>query len=232
MSDSRDLKSTAPLSIDAFLDHASRLPAVAAAGARLLFALDATASRQATWDLASQLQGEMFAAAHGLGGLQLQLAWFRGLGEFEVSPWVKEGAALQQRMAAVRCRAGQTQIARVLRHALAERARGGLAALVYVGDAMEESAAELAAIAGQLGLQQVPAFVFLEGQDALAEGAFASIARLSGGALCPFDAGSAAQLGELLRAVATYAAGGRAALRRLPGGAARRLLAQLPGAAR
>jgi hypothetical protein len=57
--------------------------------------------------------------------------------------------------------------------------------------------------------------MFQEGSDPAAEAAYREIARLTGGAWCRFDAGSAAQLRELLRAAAAYAAGGRDALKRL-----------------
>jgi hypothetical protein len=54
--------------------------------------------------------------------------------------------------------------------------------------------------------------MFQEGHDTIAEQAFREIARLTGGAWCRFDPGAAAQLRELLRAAAAYAAGGRQAL--------------------
>ena len=57
--------------------------------------------------------------------------------------------------------------------------------------------------------------MFQEGHDVAAEQAFREIARLTGGAWCRFDPGAAAQLRELLRAAAAYAAGGREALLRL-----------------
>ena len=41
-----------------------------ASTARLIFALDATMSRQPTWDTACQLQGQMFSTAGKLGTLQ------------------------------------------------------------------------------------------------------------------------------------------------------------------
>ena len=59
---------------------------------------------------------------------------------------------------------------------------------------------------------RVPLFMFHEGFDSHARKAFEEIARLSGGACCRFDAGSASQLRELLKAVAVFAAGGLAAL--------------------
>ena len=93
-------------------------------------------------------------------------------------------------------------------------------ALVYVGDCMEERIDELCATAGELGLMGLPVFLFQEGRDPTAETAFREIARLTRGAWCRFDAGSARQLRELLTAVAAYAAGGAEALKRLADGGA------------
>ena len=228
---SRDKRLPQPSSrgeIDAFLSRVAATPA--ATGGRLLFALDATASREPTWDRASHLQAEMFQVASGLGGLAIQLAWYRGFLEFEASPWCTSSAPLLQQMTAVRCAAGQTQIGRVLGHAAAEHRRAKISALVFVGDCVEEPPEPLYRGAGELGLLGVPAFMFLEGRDANATTLFGEIARLSGGAFCPFDAGSAAQLRELLTAVAVFASGGRKALEahgRARGAEARRLLGQL-----
>lgn len=179
---------------------------------RLVFAMDATASREPTWDRACQIQGEMFRATDALGGLDVQLVFYRGFGECKTSPWVSSSAALVRRMTAVFCLAGQTQIAKVLRHATAETKRRKVNALVFVGDCMEENVDELAQLAGELGLLGVPAFMFHEGGDPIAAKAFKEIARLTRGAYCPFDAASAQQLKDLLSAVAVYAAGGRRAL--------------------
>jgi hypothetical protein len=84
--------------------------------------------------------------------------------------------------------------------------------MVFVGDAMEEKLDDLCHGAGELGLLNLPVFMFQEGQDRVAEQAFREIARLTHGAYCSFDIGAAHQLGELLRAVAAYAAGGMRAL--------------------
>jgi hypothetical protein len=115
-------------------------------------------------------------------------------------------------MQGVSCVGGATQIGRVLRHAAKEARAGKVNALVFVGDAMEENVDELCQLAGELGLSGVPAFIFHEGNEEVAGRAFRQIAKLSGGAYCPFDARSAQQLRELLAAVAVYAAGGRQAL--------------------
>jgi len=214
--------------VNAFLRRVATTPSTG--GGRLLFALDATASREPTWDRASHLQAEMFQVAAALGGLAIQVAWYRGFLEFEASPWCTSSAPLLERMTAVRCAAGQTQVGRVLEYALAEHGRGSVSALVFVGDCVEESPDPLYRSAGQLRLLGVPAFMFLEGGDPRATQVFTEVARLSGGAFSPFDAGSAAQLRALLTAVAVYASGGRKALEahgQARGGQAMRLLKQL-----
>ncbi len=195
---------------------------------RLLFAMDATASREPSWDRACSIQGEMFDTTAALGGLDVQLCFYRGFHEFHASPWVADARALAREMTRVRCAGGITQINRVLSHALAERERGRLDALVFVGDCMEEDVDRLCAGAGALGLRGVPAFLFHEGGDPVAERAFREIARLTRGAYCRFDPGSADQLRELLSAVAVFAAGGRRALADLSarGGDTVRLLAR------
>lgn len=215
--------------IAAFLAEAAARPPRrdGAPQGRLIFALDATMSRQPTWDVACALQGEMFRAAGHAGGLSVQLVYFRGLGEARASKWVGDADALGRVMAGIACRGGLTQIGRVLDHAAREAARAPVAALAYVGDAMEENVDALAAKAGALALRNVRAFMFLEGRDPAAERAYREIARLTGGVLLPFDRRAAGELAALLRAVATFAAGGRAALEAAGDGASRRLLADL-----
>ena len=201
--------------IDAFVKQVRSAPVIKAAGARgrLIFAMDATASRGPTWDRACQIQGEMFAQTAALGGLDIQLCYFRGFAEFEASPWLSSADALLQRMTSVSCRGGYTQIEKVLRQALVQTRQKKVQALVFVGDCMEEDVDRLCHLAGELGVLGVPAFLFHEGSDAAAEQAFREIARLTRGAYCAFDATSAGQLRDLLSAVAVYAAGGQKALR-------------------
>ena len=88
---------------------------------RLIFALDATASREPTWDRASHLQAEMFQETAALGGLEIQLAFYRGFGEFKATKWAADQDTLLRQMTGVYCLAGETQIRKVLRHAVAER---------------------------------------------------------------------------------------------------------------
>jgi hypothetical protein len=199
-------------------------PKTALGKGRLIFAMDATMSRQPTWDLALALQSEMFAAVRDVGGLDVQLVYFRGFGECRASRWVSDPMALQRLMTGISCQGGNTQIGKVLSHARREAGKGKVDALVFVGDAMEEIIDNLCARAGELGLLGVPMFLFQEGDTPVVEDAFKELARLSKGAWCRFDTGSAAQLKELLTAVAVYAAGGRQALRQLAGGRGTQLL--------
>jgi hypothetical protein len=238
MSDDRDDKTRLPVrqssaaEVEAFLADLAATPRAGAAGGRgrLLFALDATASRQPTWDRAAHLQAEMFQEAAALGGLEIQFCFYRGFGEFRASPWLARSEPLLRMMTSVFCLAGKTQIGKVLQHAINEARRRPLAALVFVGDCFEEDVDRIGALAGELGLLGVRAFVFHEGGDPLAAFAFQQIARLSGGAYCRFDAGSAQALRDLLRAVAAFAAGGLPALENLAnrsGGPVRRIAHQL-----
>ncbi len=200
--------------IDAFLKKAAAITAPRSSGGkgRLIFALDATASREPTWDRACHIQGEMFAQTTALGGLDIQLCYYRGYGEFNASAWLSDTNSLLTSMTGVYCLGGRTQIQKVLDHTLHETMENKVDALVFIGDCMEENIDTLCDLAAKLGLHSVPVFLFHEGFEAGAERAFKHIARLSKGAYCRFDSGSAQQLKDLLGAVAVYAAGGRRAL--------------------
>ncbi len=117
-------------------------------------------------------------------------------------------------MTGILCRGGRTQIGKILSHTRKEckSANTKVSALVFIGDAMEEELDILAHKAGELGMLGVPAFMFQEGGDPVAEVGFREIARLTRGAYMQFGEGSAAQLAELLKSVARFARGGRKAL--------------------
>ncbi len=218
--------------IDSFVERARALgPRIDGKRGRLIFALDATMSRQPTWDLACELQAAMFEETAAVGGLDVELAYYRGLAECRASRWVSDPMRLKGLMEKIDCRGGHTQIGRVLEHVRKEAKRAKVDAFVFVGDAMEEKVDDLCAKAGELALLGVPAFMFQEGGDPIAERAFREIARLTGGAWCPFDSGAASQLRELLRAAAAFAAGGYRALadlsKRTGGAGAVKLLGQM-----
>ena len=200
--------------IDAFLAQVKGLAPSTAAGqrGRLIFALDATMSRQPMWDSACSLQADMFREAAAIGGLDVQLVYYRGLAECRASRWVSQAERLGSLMERIDCRGGHTQIGKIIAHAKRETQVMKVQALVFVGDAMEEKLDHLCHAAGELGLLGVPAFMFQEGADPITEKAFREIARLTRGAYCRFDPGAAHQLAELLRAAAAYAAGGMRAL--------------------
>ena len=214
--------------VAAFIEKVNALGKPTAAGeqGRLLFALDATMSRQPTWDMACTLQAEMFAAVDA-SSLLVQLVYFRGLGECRASKWVSDTAALSRLMSGLTVQGGNTQIGKVFSHARAEHSRRKVNALVYVGDAMEESVDGLAQKAGELGLLGCPIFIFQEGRNADVERAFREFARVSKGAYAHFDAGAGKELAALLRAVAAYAAGGKKALQLQGSAGAKLLLGQL-----
>jgi hypothetical protein len=211
-----------------FLAKVRSLPNPAATDrGRLVFAMDATMSREPTWDMALTIQADMFRAVKSLGTLDVQLVYFRGAGECRASRWVSDPEALARLMTGVTCRGGQTQVGRVLAHARSESAQKRVHALAVVGDAMEEPIDEVCARAGELALAGVPVFLFQEGRDFGCERAFREIARLTRGAWCRFDAGAAAELSALLAAVAVYATGGLAALEQSRAAGARLLLGRM-----
>ena len=184
---------TAPSSkveIDSFLAEARGRAAPEGQG-RLVFALDATMSRQPTWDRACHLQAGMFQEAGSLGGLAVQLVYFRGFRECRASRWTTDAKQLSGLMTGISCQGGHTQIGRVLAHVRNGARKGGIGALVFVGDAMEERLDDLCNTAGELRLLGVPAFMFQEGNDRIAENAYREVARLTKGAYCRFDEASA-----------------------------------------
>jgi len=224
---------SAPGDVSSFLEQVKRMaPAGRRLGerGRLIFAMDATMSRQPSWDRALQIQSEMFVETERIGGLDVQLVYFRGFNECRASKWVSEPSALARIMTGVDCRGGTTQIGKVLKHIRRAASELRISAAVYVGDAMEEIVDHLCQIAGEIGLLNVPIFMFQEGNDGVTREAYREIARLTRGAYFRLDASSAQQLRELLTAVAVYAAGGRDALAdhsKETGGSARLLLEQL-----
>ena len=209
-----DARPGAASDVEAFIQTAARTPAprVGTGRGRLIFALDATLSRQPTWELATDLQARMFDTTSALGGLDVQLCYFRGSSECRASPFVSGGAGLAGYMRSIRVAGGMTQIGRVLGHARDEAQRAPVGALVFVGDALEEASGPLLSTAGELALLGVKAFMFQEGSDARVTARFGEIARVTGGAFARFDRNAPDVLASLLAAAAAYAAGGRAAL--------------------
>jgi hypothetical protein len=220
-------KRSSPQQIQSFLQQSRNITEFVARQPRLLFAVDATASRQPTWDSATHLQQEMFLATSNVASLAVQLCYYSGFHQFNASGWLTDSPQLARLMGRVQCEGGLTQIARLLRHAQAEHRKVPLRALVFIGDAIEENPDTLCDLAGQCGLLQLPLFLFQEGSEPGVRQTFKTMARVSGGAYARFDAHSASNLAALLRAVARFAAGGRAALENSASDSAKLLLQQL-----
>ena len=200
-------------SVSAFVKKARAIKQFAGAQSRLIFAMDATASRQPTWDYASQLHHTLFDAAAEDKSLSLQLCFFRGLGEFSASAWLNDPDSLKTQLSSVYCVGGATQRATLLRHYLYEGSQShALKALVFIGDAVEEPLDELRGLAIQCRLKELPILLFQEGRDARASQAFKLMATVSGGAHLQFDDASSGKLRDLLRAAVKFTTGGRKAL--------------------
>jgi hypothetical protein len=189
----------------------------------LIFAIDATASRQQTWDMAAKIMSELFRVA--ADGPEVQLIFYRGESECVASRWLPNAGALSAVTSRVMCRAGPTQIGRVLAHVEKEDQRRKVAAVVFVGDAVEEPPSELYTAARRL--RDVPIFMLQEGDDRAVAGVYSEVASITKGASCRFDAGAAARLADLLKAVVAFATGGRQALANQKTEAARLLLSQM-----
>jgi hypothetical protein len=192
---------------------------------RIAFVIDATASREPTWDAASQLQSEMFSEAARLGGLEMMVTYFRGMNEVGASNWTSDARELHHFMGRIRCEGGYTKYARAFERVRQEHQKQAINAVIVIGDMIEERppAPIYDAVAG-LG---VPFFCFQEGNDPELRPVFEKIRDLTGGAYHAFDAGSIAQLRELLQAVAHFAVGGLTALEDLHTPSARKLLGQM-----
>ena len=174
--------------------------------------------------MASQLQAQMFEEAGKIGGLEIQLVYFRGAYECSHSPWLSDARELQRMMGRIMCEGGYTKYGKAFAHVRKENARQKINAVVVVGDAMEEIPQQLYDAVAGLG---VPLFLFQEGDLREVTEAFKEMARLTKGAYARFDPGSAKLLGELLRAVAAFAVGGLTALADQRTDSARKLLGQL-----
>lgn len=189
--------------------------------ARIIFAIDATASRSHVWDVVSKIQKDMFSSINRLGELEIKLMYFRGENECKASPWLKDQATLLKLLNKVTCLAGSTQILRVLDHASAEHDKSNVNAIIFIGDSCEENFSAIETKAEILGLKKLPVFVFHDqnGADVATHSRssethkiFKYVAEASNGAYVGLDASSSNVLSHLLQAVAIYATGGRKAL--------------------
>jgi hypothetical protein len=232
--DHRTTKKGIAMSSTPSVIHVSSRGSVALPRGRLIFGLDATASREATWNVARDLQAKMFREAAPYGRLDVQLAYYRGSDECKATKWLSSGDELARLMNKIDCRAGRTQIGRILQHTLRENEKAPVQALTFIGDACEEEVDTLASLAGEFGAAGVPIFMFQEGRDTAVRRAFRLLALKSGGAYFELNPDKIDLLAEQLGAVARLAVGDVEALGRITGTAAlisgiRRLMSVIEG---
>ena len=214
MKEPKNLPKTSSEKLGDFLAQVKKTPSriQRESSGRLVFGMDATASRERTWDDACQIQSKMFKATDDIGGINVQLCYYRGFNEFQYSGWSSSGEELIKEMTKVSCLGGHTQIAKIFKHALEEHRTQKIRALVFVGDALEENPDELCYLAGKFGVFNIPIFMFQEGRNSAVMSTFKQVALLSGGAYAPFNSGSVKELQDLLSSVAVFVAGGQKAL--------------------
>lgn len=174
---------------------------------RLVFAIDATASREPAWQAARDTTDALFDALPGQ--LDVALAVHGGSRLHTFTGFTADPAGLRGTAAGIECQAGGTQLVEVLARS---RDAGDVKLVVYIGDVFEEDADEAAAVADTLRLRGCRVVILHDRGQAPAYDpsveVFQDIARRTGGAVLLFDARSKGKLREILEAVATLAVGG------------------------
>lgn len=185
--------------------------------------IDATGSREESWEQAQTAQLRMFKDLGGLKALQLRLLQFGG-GKLTDYGWQGDALKAAKKMAAVRCRQGLTQFIPALEAFAADGKKAD--ALILIGDAFEESDNVALLPSWNLRDRGTRVFCFREGDDPVAASAFSTIAETTGGR--SIKLGDELPLADLCSGAALLAAGGQDALKRLPNAKARQLLLPPP----
>ena len=173
---------------------------------RLVFAVDATSSRQKAWEAAKRLTDDVLGALPG--ELDVALAVHGGDRVHTFTEFTSDAAELRGMAAGVRCIAGYTRLVEILRRVAAMSE--DVAVVVYIGDVFEESRRDARQIAVDLAQRGTRVIILHDtgSRDTDDGKAFAELAKLTGGAVLPFDASALERLGQLLEAVAVLAVGG------------------------
>jgi len=179
----------------------------------IIFAVDATASREHFWSETIKIQDKMFSTAQKAGAnLHAQLVSYSGEtfdGEIHRTPWHNDAHALSDHLRSVRCAPSQTQIEKVFRHALNECCKRDVHALILVGDSYEENVPTLVRLASQINQKGIKLFMFHDtkttctAEDTLT--VFKKIAKAAEGFYVPFNVGDLAVLGDYLKVVGALA---------------------------
>jgi hypothetical protein len=186
---------------------------------RLVFAVDATASREPAWAAARQVTDALVKALPGQ--LDVALAVHGGSRVHTFTPFTSNAATLRDRAAGVACQAGMTRLLPILSASLKHPA---VRVVIYIGDVFEESVIQGRRLADNMGQRGTKLIVLHDTADPAARldaEVFWDLAKRTGGCVLPFNASASGRLRELLSAVAVYAVGGETLLqeraRDLPG---------------
>jgi hypothetical protein len=189
---------------------------------RLVFAVDATASREPAWAAARQVTDALVKALPG--ELDVALAVHGGSRVHTFTAFTSDARTLRDLAAGVDCHAGMTRLLPILAASLKRQA---VRVVIYIGDVFEESLPQGRQLADQMGAQGIKLIVLHDTADRSARRdaeVFWDLAKRTGGCVLPFDATASGRLRDILSAVAVYAVGGEKLLRErrqtLPGAVA------------
>src|ERR1700733_3610098 len=189
---------------------------------RLIFAVDATASREPAWTAARKVTDALVKALPG--ELDVALAGHGGSRVHTFTAFTNSAATLRDRAAGVACEAGMTRLLPILSTSLRQP---GVRVVVYIGDVFEESLNHGRRLADAMGTQGTKLIVLHDTADPGARRdaeVFWDLTKRTGGCVLPFNAAASSRLRDLLSAVAVYAVGGEKLLRErrheLPGAVA------------
>jgi hypothetical protein len=172
--------------------------------ARLVFAVDATASRSAAWETAKGLTDTLIEALPGQ--LEVSLAVHGGGRVHTFTEFTAHARKLRKIAAGIRCEVGGTRLLDILGHVLECE---GVRVVVYIGDTFEECPDDARRLADALGARGIRIIILHDVAGEYGGGhVFGDMARRTGGAVIPFDHSAVLRLRELLAAVAVLAVGG------------------------
>jgi len=180
-------------------------------GPRLIFAVDATASREPAWTAARQVTDTLVRALPG--ELKVALAVHGGGRVHTFTQFTSDAATLRDRAAGVTCQAGLTRLLPILATSLKHQ---GIRVVIYIGDVFEENITQGRKLADAMGARGTKLIVLHDTAAATARQdaeLFWDLTKRTGGCVVPFDANAPRKLRELLSAVAVYAVGGERMLR-------------------
>ena len=178
---------------------------------RLVFAVDATASREPAWAVARLVTDALVKALPG--ELDVAFAVHGGSRVHTFTAFTNDATTLRDRAAGVACEAGLTRMLPILSASLRRPAVG---VVIYVGDVFEESVVQGRRLADAMGEQGTKLIVLHDTADPAARRdaeVFWDLAKRTGGCVLPFDTSASGRLREILSAVAVYAVGGEKLLR-------------------